>query len=244
MTDAKKTNETETATPDRDRELRAGPLKSQLQLTIHTDFAIQLWNGRKRNDKQLTENEGHWLTPSIPAFLSAAARISDDALTGLVFSEMWLYKLESRLNEGLEQVQAFLQKVENALKVIPENVRISEIASTAPVNLGVYSRTPVGYRCVWLLVGVDQLVLKVLQAYHYGVFSRQLRDKMLDDACHQVRSALGMSFRYRKILINRNNLDIHNEMYQQAIKVFGELDADIVSGNKRSSFLPALRKSE
>lgn len=242
MTDLKKQNVTETATPDRD--LRAGPLKSQLQLTIHTDFAIQLWNGRKRNDKNHPESDGRWLTPSVPAFLSAAARVSDDAMKGLLFAEMWLYKLEHSLNEGLERIQTGLQKAEDALKKAPENVRISAIASTAPVDLTVYSRTPVGYRCVWLLVGVDQLVLKVLQAYHYGLFSRQLRDKMLDDACHQVRSALGMSFLYRQIPINRNNLDVHNEMYQQATKIFGELDADIVSGNKRSSFLPALRKSE
>ncbi|EGT3611635.1 TIGR03761 family integrating conjugative element protein [Morganella morganii] len=240
MTSLKKNNETETITPD--GVLRAGPLKSQLQLIIHTDFAIQLWNGRRRNNKNNPKNEGRWLIPSVPLFLTMASRVSDDALGGLLFAEMWLYKLEKTLNEGLQRVQKLLLKAENVLKIVPENVRISDIASTAPVNLEVYSRTPIGYRCVWLLVGVDQLVLKTLQAYHYGLISRQLRDKTLDEACHQVRSALAMSFRYRQIPVNRNNLDIHNEIYQQAIEIFGELDPDIVNGNKRSSFLPSLKK--
>ncbi|MEM8031737.1 hypothetical protein Q4Q95_16785 [Morganella morganii] len=41
--------------------------------------------------------------------------------------------------------------------------------------------------------------------------------------------------------MNRHNLDIHNDIYQQAVKVFGELDADIISGKKRSAFLPLLK---
>ncbi|HHW4741482.1 PFL_4669 family integrating conjugative element protein [Escherichia coli] len=236
MIDVEKNNEGEDVTP-----LRAGPLKSQLSLTIHTDVAIQLWNGRKRNNKSDSGNEKRWLTPSVPLFLATAARVTDDALKGLLFAEMWLYRLEQHLNTREERISSLIQKMEDTLKVIPKNVNISEIASVAPVNLGVYSRTPVGYRCVWLLIGVDQLALKVLQAYHYGLLSRQLRDKTLDDACHQVRSILGMAFRYRQILINRHNLDIHNDMYQQAVKFFGELDADIICGKKRSAFLPVLK---
>ncbi|MFN7073865.1 AcaB family transcriptional regulator, partial [Proteus mirabilis] len=104
-----------------------------------------------------------------------AARVTDDALKGLLFAEMWLYRLEQHLNTREERISSLIQKMEDTLKVIPKNVNISEIASVAPVNLGVYSRTPVGYRCVWLLIGVDQLALKVLQAYHYGLLSRQLR---------------------------------------------------------------------
>ncbi|MBE8612925.1 MULTISPECIES: PFL_4669 family integrating conjugative element protein [Morganellaceae] len=236
MIDAKKNNETEDSTS-----LKAGPLKSQLSLTIHTDVAIQLWNGRKRNNKSDSDNEKRWLTPSVPLFLTTAARVTDDALKGLLFAEMWLYRLEQHLNSRGEQIYSLMQKMEDTLKIIPKNVNISEIESTAPVNLDVYSRTPVGYRCVWLLIGVDQLALKVLQAYHYGLVSRQLRDKTLDDACHQVRSILGMAFRYRQVLINRHNIDIHNDIYQQAVKVFGELDADIISGKKRSAFLPLLK---
>ena len=240
MTTFKKDHDTEKS----DNVLRAGPLKSQLQLEIHTDFAIQLWNGRKMNAKKHPKNEGRWPTPSVPLFLSMAARISDDAFQGFVFAEMWLYRLEQKLEEGMQRVQAQLQEMETTLKFVPDNIHISGVSSTAPVNLDVFSRTPIGYRCVWLLVGVDQLVLKVLQAFHYGMLSRQLRDKILEDACHQVRRALNMAFRYRHTPINRNNLDIHNEDYRQAIKYFGELDNDIVKGKKRSAFLPALKNKQ
>lgn len=239
MTTLKKDHDTEKP----DNVLRAGPLKSKLQLEIHTDFAIQLWNGQKMNAKNHPENEGRWLTPSVPLFLSMAAKISDDAFRGFVFAEMWLYKLEQKLEEGMQRIQTQLHEMETTtLKFVPENIHISGVVSTAPVNLEVFSRTPIGYRCVWLLVGVDQLALKVLQIFHYGMLSRQLRDRMLDNACHQVRRALNMAFNYRHIPINRNNLNIRDETYQQAVKYFGELDNDIVKGKKRSSFLPALKK--
>ncbi|XQY87238.1 AcaB family transcriptional regulator [Escherichia coli] len=82
MIDVEKNNEAEDVTP-----LRAGPLKSQLSLTIHTDVAIQLWKGRKRNNKNNSDSENRWLTPSVPLFLATAARVTDDALKGLLFAE-------------------------------------------------------------------------------------------------------------------------------------------------------------
>ncbi|BBV00349.1 PFL_4669 family integrating conjugative element protein [Providencia hangzhouensis] len=240
MTPVRKQNENDAEIPDKER--RAGPLKSQLKLTLHTDFAIQLWHGRRQNDKSNSQTERHWQIPGVPLFLASAARVSNDALKGLLFAEWWLYKLEQILDEGTQHIQQRLENVENKLKVAPASVKISDISSTVPVNLGVFSKTPIGYRCVWLLVGVDQLVLRVLQAYHYGLLSRKLRSKYLDDACHQVRRALGMSFKYRQILIHRGNLDVDNDAYRQAVTYFGELDPDIVSGKKRSSFLPPLKK--
>lgn len=56
MTTFKKDHDTEKS----DYVLRAGPLKSQLQLESYTDFAIQLWNGRKMNAKKHPKNEGHF----------------------------------------------------------------------------------------------------------------------------------------------------------------------------------------
>lgn len=234
-------------TQQKQSELKAGPLKSQLTLEIHTHFAIRLWKGRTPSGsanetavKPDTTKSKRWMIPSVPLFLSRVSRISDDALKGLLFAEMALYRLEEVIDEGTQKVHEQLQFVDEILKTLPTQAVITDITSTSPINLEVFSRTPLGYKCVWLLVGVDQLALRVLQGYHYGVLSRQKRDKYLDDAGHQVRRVLGMAASYRQIPINRNNLDMKSEAYQQAIRYSGELDADIISGRKRSSFLPPL----
>lgn len=228
-------------------ELKAGALKSQLTLEIHTLFAIQLWKGRRKTttseqtDKQKNQPAKHWMIPSIPHFLSQVSRISDDALNGFLFAEMWLYRLEKILNEGLQKIHSQIQHIENHLKLLPAQIEISAITSTAPINLEIYSRTPLGYKCIWLLVGIDQLALRVLQGYHYGLLSRQQRDKHLNQAGYQIRRALGIALLYRSIPINRDNLDTNSEIYQQAIHYLGEIDPDIITGHKRSSFLQPLK---
>ncbi|WP_312788401.1 AcaB family transcriptional regulator, partial [Escherichia coli] len=83
------------------------------------------------------------------------------------------------LEQGTQTIQKLLSEVEQQLVQLPAVAVISDISSTSPVDLAIFSKSPVGYKCVWLLVGVDQLALRVLQGEHYGFISRQQRDKVL-----------------------------------------------------------------
>lgn len=171
-----------------------------------------------------------------------AGHITDDAKKGYLYAEMWLYQLEQALEQGTRTIQKLLSEVEQQLVQLPAVAVISDISSTSPVDLAIFSKSPVGYKCVWLLVGVDQLALRVLQGEHYGFISRQQRDKVLKLAGYQVRHVTGMAVNYRKYELTRHNLDLNSETYQQASRYLGEIDPDIISGRKRASFLPSLKK--
>ncbi|HCR3550511.1 TPA: TIGR03761 family integrating conjugative element protein [Morganella morganii] len=224
--------------------LQAGPLKSTLTLKLHTSYAIRLWEGRvvpnSQNDGD--EKKRKWMIPSLPMFISRAGHITDDAKKGYLYAEMWLYQLEQALEQGTQTIQKLLSEVEQQLVQLPAVAVISDISSTSPVDLAIFSKSPVGYKCVWLLVGVDQLALRVLQGEHYGFISRQQRDRVLKLAGYQVRHVTGMAVNYRKYEISRLNLDLNSETYQQASRYLGEIDPDIISGKKRASFLPVLKK--
>lgn len=222
--------------------LRAGPLKSTLTLKIHTGYAIRLWEGRSVQHVRDSGKERKWMIPSLPMFISRAGQITDDALRGNLYAEMWLYQIECALEKGTKVVQELLSDAERQSEQLPENAVISDISSTSPVDLEIFSKSPIGYKCVWLLVGVDQLAMRVLQCEHYGFISRQQRDKLLKLAGYQVRHITGMATNYRQFAITRNNLNLSSELYQQAARVLGELDPDIISGKKRSSFLSPLKK--
>ena len=222
--------------------LRAGPLKSTLTLKIHTSYAIRLWEGRIVPRSQDSDKKRKWMIPSLPMFISRAGQISDDAMRGYLYAEMWLYQLECALEQGTKIIQELLSDVECQLIQLPTAVVISDISSTSPVDLEIFSKSPIGYKCVWLLVGIDQLAMRVLQGEHYGFISRQQRDKLLKLAGYQVRHITGMAISYRQYDITRNNLDLGSELYQQAFRQLGEIDPDIILGKKRSSFLPALKK--
>lgn len=50
-------------------------------------------------------------------------------------------------------IQKLLSEVEQQLVQLPAVAVISDISSTSPVDLAIFSKSPVGYKCVWLLVG-------------------------------------------------------------------------------------------
>lgn len=62
------------------------------------------------------------------------------------------------------------------LKAIHARISLTDVSSVSPLNISVSSRTPLGYRCVWLLIGYDQLATKVFQASHYGLISGKERN--------------------------------------------------------------------
>ncbi|WP_410964855.1 PFL_4669 family integrating conjugative element protein, partial [Salmonella sp. SAL04286] len=108
----------------------------------------------------------------------------------------------------------------------------SDIASAHPLNISVYSRSPLGYRCVWLLVGYDQLAMKAFQAFHYGLISRAQRDQYLNRGGHAVRQVYGAIQPYYTVTVNRSDIINLTARGKEALARLGEPDPDIFSGKK------------
>ncbi|MDC9612938.1 TIGR03761 family integrating conjugative element protein [Xenorhabdus khoisanae] len=240
---------------------KAGALKSTFTLELHTNYAIKLWEGRRRknyaslllssdSENYSEQKEEHkkkkkgqnnkWAIIGMPVFIGKANLVHRDSLKNNPFSDMILWRLEKSLDEGLKFIQAELDNAEQWLAQLPKQIHVSGITSSSPLNLEVFSRTPLGYKCVWLLVGFDQFVLRALQAHHYGLISRKKLDTVLVEAGHRVRQAFGVVTRYRSLPISRINLNVESEEYKAAVRIMGDLDHDILKGSKRSSFSPPL----
>ncbi|CDM91123.1 PFL_4669 family integrating conjugative element protein [Xenorhabdus bovienii] len=213
----------------------AGALKSTFTLELHTNYAIKLWEGRKNK-----EQKSKWSIIGIPVFIGMASRAHSDSLKNNPFADMILWRLEKSLDESSKFIGGELNKAEAWLAELPNQIHVSDVISSSPLNLEVFSQTPLGYRCVWLLVGFDQLVMKTLQAYHYGIISTNKRDLVLTESGHRVRQAFGVVTRYRSFPISRGSLNVESEEYRTAVKIMGDLDHGILTGAKRSSFSPPL----
>ncbi len=157
---------------------------------------------------------------------------------GYLYAEMWLYQLErAHWSKRLGLFQKVLQKAEQQLVQLPAVAVISGyLPSTSPVDSGdiPVNLLPV-IKCVWLLVGVDQLALRVLQGEHYGFYFRQQRDKVLKLAGYQVRHVTGWPCKLtgNKELTVAMFLDLNSETYQQASRYLGEIDRiSFLSGRK------------
>ncbi|PHM64418.1 integrating conjugative element protein [Xenorhabdus stockiae] len=222
--------------------LRAGVLTSSLTIELHTHYAIRLWAGRRREDISKT----HQVTAilGMPQVIKRAGHISVDAAADNPYADVWLVKLEQALKAASANLRQNLAILQDTLNAVPPQITLSAVSSVEPLNISVYSHSPLGYRCVWLLVGYDQLAMKTFQAFHYGLISRAERDAFLHNGSRAIRQIYGLVRSYRSLAITRQDIAEKTPAGLAAIKLLGEPHPDILSGRQRSAFASPLRSTE
>ncbi|ELV5049177.1 TIGR03761 family integrating conjugative element protein [Salmonella enterica] len=220
---------------------RAGALQSALSVELHTHYAIRLWEGRKQSDSGEHEKKRPEII-SMPKAIQRAGVASRDSASDNPYADMVLVKLETTLHMASSKISTIVNELDVILTAVPKGITLSDIASAQPLNISVYSRSPLGYRCVWLLVGYDQLAMKAFQAFHYGLISRAQRDQYLNRGGHAVRQVYGAIQPYYTVAVNRSDIINLTARGNEALARLGEPDPDIFSGKKRSSFSSPLRE--
>lgn len=222
---------------------RAGALQSALSVELHTHYAIRLWEGRKQSDSDARSHHEKKRPEiiSMPKAIQRAGLASRDSASDNPYADMILVKLENTINAASSRIGKTVDELDSILAGIPRGITLSDIASGHPLNISVYSRSPLGYRCVWLLVGYDQLAMKAFQAFHYGLISRTLRDRYLSRGGHAVRQVYGVIQPYYTVAVNRNDIINLTARGKEALTRLGEPDPDIFSGKTRSSFSSPLK---
>lgn len=220
---------------------KAGALSSTLTIELHSHHAIRLWTGRQ---KQTGAEGGAGRAPilSMPMAIHRTGKIQDDAALDNPYADACLISLEDRLNQARQRIEGCVADLQAVMSALPKQVSLTEVACISPLNIGIYSRTPAGYRCVWLLVGFDELARLAFQAHHYGLISRTERDKRLSQGAHAVRQVYGVIQSYRPFSVTRADIEARNEAGLAAIEKGGELDSEILLRKRRSVFSPDIRR--
>lgn len=228
---------------------KAGALRSAMNVSLNTHYAIRLWEGRhpeyrskKQGGRKKENSRQRSLIFSMPGFIQKAGRINQDSANDNPWADAKMWELENLINTAMGKMQEELDGLKKVMSMVPAQVTISDITSVSPLNIGVFSRTPVGYRCVWLLVGFDQLAMQAFQAAHYGFISRRELNSCLGRGGYLVRQIYGAAQKYRYLPVTREDIAMNNDRAREAIKLFGNVEPDILSGKVRSSFSPPVNR--
>lgn len=193
-----------------------GVLHSEMNIELHTRYAILLWEGQSIEKNEKGRSVRHRRIIGMPFFLHLVGVINRDSYRDNPFADQTMFLLEEEFRRGMEAINGLIKKLDSILHDIPARISLTEVLSVSPVNISVFSRTPVGYRCVWLLIGFDQLALKAFQACHYGLISRSQRDDFLNQGSRFIRRAYGRALSYRSFPATRR------DVYEKTV---GSLDA-------------------
>ena len=207
-----------------------GALRANCTIELHSQYAINTWTGRPASP-------GKSSLIGIPSFFGLLARINRDSLADNPWADAALLAIEKQLVAGSQQMQRWLDEInELIVSQIPSAVKMSLAASNSPSTITVHSQTPLGYRCVYLLVGFDQLILRVFQASHYGLISLQTRKQWLSRGSNQIRRVLMIALRYKSVPVTRRDIALGNDAACHAIALLGNVSKEILLGEERCSF--------
>lgn len=223
-------------------EKRTGALHSELKIELHSHYAIGLWQGR-RAEKGEEGAKGKPAIMGMPRFLSLASRINQDSLKNNPWADATMWAMEEKLNIANKKMHSLIEGLEKDMQWLPKGATLSEASVSEPLDIRVYSNTPLGYRCVFLLLGFDQFAKQVLQASHYGLISRQKRYDMLSEGSRLLREIYGTALSYRSVAVSRLDAVENNGVWQQAILDLGDVDTDVLLGKRRSAFSPPVNES-
>lgn len=146
--------------------------------------------------------------------------------------------LEKLIGASHQQMQTLLDEVDALFADMPGPPLTDCIAET-PLNVAVHSHTPIGYRCVYLLVDSISWPCGCFRRI-FGLISTQTKQQYLSSAGYAIRRIYGAAQRYRSVAVTRADVLANNDTAQQAIAALGEVSASVVSGQARSGFSPAL----
>lgn len=225
-----------------EKKTRAGALQSELRIELHTNYAIGLWTGRKA-EKGEDGKKGKQPIMGMPQFLHRATLINKDSLQNNPWADMAMLELEGKIEHASQEMKLLIDGLDKEMAFVPQGVTISDAHSTETLDLTVFSGTPLGYRCVFLLMGFDQFSKKVLQASHYGVISRNQRYALLGDGSRLLREIYGCVLRYRMVNATRFDAVANNDLWRQACETYGEPDKAVLLGEKRSAFSPPVNEA-
>ncbi|KPA90085.1 integrating conjugative element protein, PFL_4669 family [Pseudomonas asplenii] len=214
-------------------ESRLGPLRSAMELTLHTFHAVQIWQGRAASEEKTA-------IIGFGGFLGAIRNVTRGAEQGDPYADLWMLRIQEKLQRCKAELALIQDNLELLMRAFPDAISAEENFSIRPVRLPIVITTQFGYLAMYLLITYDNIVRRLLHAYHVALIDRREMESRIHAGGRLLRGLFGFPRRYRHSGATRVDFAYDNDQARQARKLFGELPMDVLDGTRRADFAPPL----
>lgn len=218
---------------DTSLQLNLGSLRSAMSLTLHTHHASRIWHGR-------AASEGKPGIVGLNGFIAIANKIKRGAEQDDPYSDWWMLRIEGKLSQTKDTLQALREQVDQALADVPPALSLGENLNVQPVKLPLFVNAQLGFLAVYLLADYDDLARKLILAHHTALIDRSTLERWLHEGAHALRSLFSLSQQYRYSGCTRDDFAAKNAAARAAIDKHGELPQEVLEGTLRSRYAPPI----
>lgn len=223
-----------------------GALRSDITLTLHSQYALKLWHGRPILRDERNDNILKAPIPSMPNCLAILSQIQKDAANDDPYADWCLIQFEEKVLKHTDEMKSLVIKLIDVYQDrLPENIDISRCANISPVTLPIFVNSQLGYKLIYLLSEFDILARSIMTACHIALMSRPESHEWLEAGAKLLRQCFGIINSYRYSGITRQDVRENNSRYQEVVQRFKlTLPDDVLSGKRRAMFAPMIRTNQ
>ncbi|AKE60084.1 PFL_4669 family integrating conjugative element protein [Citrobacter farmeri] len=211
-----------------------GPLRSAIQIQLHTHNATRLWTGRRA-----TEN-GPAPIIGMPRFIEILNQIRIATEHDDPYADLWMLRMEEKLIHSRKTMHMMLEQAESLFSKLPDSINIESCLNVQPARFPLFINAPLAYLGIYLLTDFDQLARQLLLAAHIAVISRREMHHRLNNAASVIRSTFSLAQKFRGSELTRKDFTEDTPQARAVIERLGVLPEAILNGQLRSSYSPPL----
>ena len=216
-------------------QLNLGSLRSAMSLTLHTHHASRIWHGR-------APAEGRPGIIGLNGYISVMNKMKRGAEQDDPYSDFWMLRIEDKLTQTKDSLQALREQVDQALADVPPALSLGENMNVQPVKLPLIVNAQLGFMAVYLLADYDDLARKLILAHHTALIDRSTLERWLNHVAHALRILFSPAQQSRYSGATRDDFASKNAVARAALEKFGELPQDMLEGTRRSRFAPPIAR--
>ncbi|WP_248748034.1 PFL_4669 family integrating conjugative element protein [Pseudomonas sp. MWU12-2037] len=213
--------------------LNLGPLRSAMALTLHTHHAVRIWKGRPAG-------EGKKGIIGLYGFVRLMNKIKRAAEQDDPYADYWMIRIHEKLEQSRAALALMWDQLNELMGRLPMSARVGDNLNVHPVTMPLCINTPLGFLAVYRLIDYDNIVLRVLLAYHTALMGRRDMERWINAGGRVLRSLFSLAQQARLSGAMREDFIANNAVAREAQERLGELPADVLAGTRRSEFAPQI----
>jgi integrating conjugative element protein (TIGR03761 family) len=207
---------------------------TDIQIELATRPALRIWEGREKT----TQRHGILGIPGFCKFMKGIEQaIKDDD----PYADYHYQKIEEAISSLSFELENELNDIQTYIsQKIPPAMKLPDIGSKSPVVVPIRFASQIGFKLVYELLKLDQIVLKLLLANHIGLLANKEKFDALDRLERKARAVINLVYGFRYTGVTRDDIASNNQKAIQAKQLMGDIPKGYLDGTLRSESAPAL----
>lgn len=210
-----------------------GALRSSISLTLHTFHAARIWRGR-------AGAAGMRPIMGMAGYISTTNQLKLAAAADDPYADWAILQLEERIQQARAALAELNQRLDQLQQHVPDQIQIGDNLNLHPVTLPLFIGSQLGFLGVYLLTDYDVFARRALLAHHTALIGQRDMARILDAGAHLLRGLFAQAKRIQFSGLSREDFRADHAQAQAARKRLGPLPAEILSGERRSQYAPAI----